>query len=209
MEFIDVQGALGLGADAVLVAVDVSAAGDLVRLARVTDDGRRFGVPVVADMLQHDLPSALGTASEYGADVIVTRSGATPPICGGQSFRCNPGAGRPRAGLVGRLSFTERVPLPGIGGPGHCSGSRPRKSGHRRAPTCASGRYGGRSPAGGRPRVPRRRGHRVETPGNKRRPTGMRKIILAFLLFTFSAFATNVKLYLKDGSYHICREYKT
>jgi DhnA family fructose-bisphosphate aldolase class Ia len=79
MEFIDVPGALALGADAVLVAVDIAAAGDLARLARVTDDGRRFGVPVVADMLQHDLPSALGAVSEFGADVIVTRSGATHP----------------------------------------------------------------------------------------------------------------------------------
>jgi hypothetical protein len=37
----------------------------------------------------------------------------------------------------------------------------------------------------------------------------MRKMFFAFLLLGVSAFATNVKLYLKDGSYHIVREYKT
>jgi hypothetical protein len=36
----------------------------------------------------------------------------------------------------------------------------------------------------------------------------MRKLILAFLAFAIALFAANIKLYLKDGSYHLVREYK-
>jgi hypothetical protein len=36
----------------------------------------------------------------------------------------------------------------------------------------------------------------------------MRKYLLAFLLLVFTAWAANLKLYLKDGSYHIVREYQ-
>jgi hypothetical protein len=36
----------------------------------------------------------------------------------------------------------------------------------------------------------------------------MRKSLLALLLLVFTAWAANLKLYLKDGSYHIVREYQ-
>jgi len=36
----------------------------------------------------------------------------------------------------------------------------------------------------------------------------MRKYLLALLLLVFTAWAANLKLYLKDGSYHIVREYQ-
>jgi hypothetical protein len=36
----------------------------------------------------------------------------------------------------------------------------------------------------------------------------MRKHLLALLLLVFTAWAANLKLYLKDGSYHIVREYQ-
>ena len=36
----------------------------------------------------------------------------------------------------------------------------------------------------------------------------MRKYLLAFTLFAVTAWAANVKLYLKDGGYHLVREYK-
>src|ERR1700747_2410025 len=35
----------------------------------------------------------------------------------------------------------------------------------------------------------------------------MRKLFLAFLI-AFTAFAANVKLYMKDGSFHVVREYQ-
>src|SRR5271157_6665093 len=36
----------------------------------------------------------------------------------------------------------------------------------------------------------------------------MRKYLLALLLLVFTAWAANLKLYLKDGSYHVVREYQ-
>ena len=36
----------------------------------------------------------------------------------------------------------------------------------------------------------------------------MRKLVVALVLLVFTAWATNVKLYLKDGSYHLVKEYQ-
>jgi hypothetical protein len=36
----------------------------------------------------------------------------------------------------------------------------------------------------------------------------MRRVLLALFVFAFSAFAANVKLYLKDGGYQLVREYQ-
>lgn len=36
----------------------------------------------------------------------------------------------------------------------------------------------------------------------------MRRILVALVLMAAAAWATNIKLYLKDGSYHVVREYK-
>src|SRR5438105_2131424 len=35
----------------------------------------------------------------------------------------------------------------------------------------------------------------------------MRKVFAAFIILTISAVAANVRLFLKDGSYHVVREY--
>src|SRR3974377_2071337 len=36
----------------------------------------------------------------------------------------------------------------------------------------------------------------------------MRSLVWALLVLAFAAWAANVKLYMKDGSYHIVREYE-
>src|SRR5271157_1435615 len=36
----------------------------------------------------------------------------------------------------------------------------------------------------------------------------MRKLLVALLLLVFTGWAANLKLYLKDGSYHVVREYQ-
>src|SRR5215469_8048692 len=36
----------------------------------------------------------------------------------------------------------------------------------------------------------------------------MRKIVGALLLLVFTAWAANIKLYLKDGSFHLVKEYQ-
>src|ERR1700756_4884041 len=36
----------------------------------------------------------------------------------------------------------------------------------------------------------------------------MRKYLLAFFILILTAWAANIKLYLKDGGYHIVREYQ-
>ena len=36
----------------------------------------------------------------------------------------------------------------------------------------------------------------------------MRRVLAALIVLTVSAFAANLRLYLKDGSYHVVREYE-
>ena len=36
----------------------------------------------------------------------------------------------------------------------------------------------------------------------------MRRVIIALFVLTLAAFAANIKLYLKDGGFHLVREYK-
>jgi len=36
----------------------------------------------------------------------------------------------------------------------------------------------------------------------------MRNYLVALLLLVFTGWAANLKLYLKDGSYHVVREYQ-
>jgi DhnA family fructose-bisphosphate aldolase class Ia len=72
-QLVSVQGALELGAEAVLLKVDAHDAHDLERLGRVTEDARRLGMPVIAEILGEDLPAVISIAAEYGADVIQTQ----------------------------------------------------------------------------------------------------------------------------------------
>jgi len=72
-QLVSVQGALELGAEAVLLRVDAHDAHDLERLGRVTEDARRLGMPVITEILGEDLPAVVTIAAEYGADVILTQ----------------------------------------------------------------------------------------------------------------------------------------
>lgn len=72
-QLVSVQGALELGAEAVLLRVDAHDASDLERLGRVTEDARRLGMPVIGEILGEDLAAVVTIAAEYGADVILTQ----------------------------------------------------------------------------------------------------------------------------------------
>ncbi len=74
-QLVSVQGALELGAEAVLLRVDAHDARDLERLGRVTEDARRLGMPVFAEIIGEDLPAVVTIAAEYGADAIQTQTG--------------------------------------------------------------------------------------------------------------------------------------
>jgi DhnA family fructose-bisphosphate aldolase class Ia len=69
-QLISVQGALELGAEAVLLKVDAHDARDLERLGGVSEDARRRGVPVIAEIMGEDLLAVATIAAEYGADAV-------------------------------------------------------------------------------------------------------------------------------------------
>jgi DhnA family fructose-bisphosphate aldolase class Ia len=73
-QLVSVQGALELGAESVLLKVDAHDARDLERLGLVTEDARRLGMPVIAEIQGEDLPAVVTIAAEYGADVIQTQT---------------------------------------------------------------------------------------------------------------------------------------
>jgi len=98
-QLVSVQGALELGAEAVLLRVDAHDAHDLERLGRVTEDARRLGMPVITEILGEDLPAVVTIAAEYGADVILAQ-------CAGdlaQFHHTARTAGRPVLASVGPL----------------------------------------------------------------------------------------------------------
>jgi len=70
-QLVSVQGALEVGAEAVLLRVDGHLAHDLERLGRVTEDARRLGMPVIAEIAGEDLATTVTIAVEYGADAIL------------------------------------------------------------------------------------------------------------------------------------------
>lgn len=74
-QLVSVQGALELGAEAVLLRVDAHDARDLERLGRVTEDARRLGMPVFAEIAGEDWPAVVTIAAEYGVDAIQTQTG--------------------------------------------------------------------------------------------------------------------------------------
>ena len=71
-QLISVQGALELGAEATALRVDAHNSHDLEILGRVTDEARRLGMPLIADIVGEDLLTAVNVAAEYGADIIQT-----------------------------------------------------------------------------------------------------------------------------------------
>ncbi len=69
-QLVSVQGALEMGAEAVLLRVDAHDARDLERLGQVTEDARRLGMPIITEIIGEDLPAVATIAAEYGADAI-------------------------------------------------------------------------------------------------------------------------------------------
>jgi DhnA family fructose-bisphosphate aldolase class Ia len=69
-QLVSVQGALEMGAEAVLLRVDAHDARDLERLGQVTEDARRLGMPIITEIMGEDLPAVALIAAEYGADAI-------------------------------------------------------------------------------------------------------------------------------------------
>jgi class I fructose-bisphosphate aldolase len=72
-QLVSVQGALELGAEAVLLRVDANDTRDLERLGAVSEDARRLGMPVITEIMSEDLPAVVTIAAEYGADAIQTQ----------------------------------------------------------------------------------------------------------------------------------------
>ena len=72
-QLVSVQGALEMGAEAVLLRVDAHDPRDLERLGEVTEDARRLGMPIITEILGEDLPAVVTIAAEYGADSIQTQ----------------------------------------------------------------------------------------------------------------------------------------
>ncbi|MBZ5595868.1 MAG: hypothetical protein LAP39_26810 [Acidobacteriia bacterium] len=72
-QLVSVQGALEMGAEAVLLRVDAHDPRDLERLGHVTEDARRLGMPIITEILGEDLPAVVTIAAEYGADAIETQ----------------------------------------------------------------------------------------------------------------------------------------
>ncbi|HUJ23123.1 MAG TPA: hypothetical protein VLX58_16440 [Bryobacteraceae bacterium] len=69
-QLVSVQGALELGAEAVALKVDAHETRELERLGGVTEDARRLGMPVIAEILGEDLAAVVTIAAEYGADAV-------------------------------------------------------------------------------------------------------------------------------------------
>jgi DhnA family fructose-bisphosphate aldolase class Ia len=69
-QLVSVQGALEMGAEAVLLRVDAHDARDLERLGQVTEDARRLGMPIITEIMGEDLPAVATIAAEYGADAL-------------------------------------------------------------------------------------------------------------------------------------------
>ena len=75
-QLLSVQAALEMGAEAVLVSVEVWGPGPsegLERFGRVTEDARRLGMPVIAEITGEEWLDVARIGADYGADVILAR----------------------------------------------------------------------------------------------------------------------------------------
>jgi DhnA family fructose-bisphosphate aldolase class Ia len=73
---VSVQAALEMGAEAVLLSIAVRGPGPsdvLERFGRVTEDARRLGMPVFAQIAGEDWLDAARLGADYGGDVILAR----------------------------------------------------------------------------------------------------------------------------------------
>lgn len=72
-QLVSVQAAMELGAEAVSVSVAIGGPGPteaLERLGRITEDARRLGMPVFAEIIGEDWLEVARLGADYGADVI-------------------------------------------------------------------------------------------------------------------------------------------
>ncbi len=71
-QFLSVQAALEMGADAVLIGVAARQvpADSLERFGRVAEEARRLGMPVIAEISGQDWLDTARLAADYGADII-------------------------------------------------------------------------------------------------------------------------------------------
>ena len=75
-QLVSVQAALEMGVEAVLVSVAVRGPGPseaLERFGRVTEDARRLGMPVLAEITAENWLEVARLVADYGADVIQAR----------------------------------------------------------------------------------------------------------------------------------------
>ncbi len=68
---LSVQGALEMGAEAVLASLTREPA-SVANFARIAEDARRLGMPLVADVVEEDWREGATLAAHFGADVIQT-----------------------------------------------------------------------------------------------------------------------------------------
>lgn len=81
-QLLSVQAALEMGAESVLVSVEGHGLGvseGLDRFGRVTEDARRLGMPVIAEITGDDWLEVGRLAADYGADVIQAHFGSEHP----------------------------------------------------------------------------------------------------------------------------------
>jgi DhnA family fructose-bisphosphate aldolase class Ia len=77
---VSVQAALEMGAEAVEVAVGAGGSDALDRFGAVTEEARRLGMPVFANVAAGDWQEAARLAADYGADVIQVRFALDAPL---------------------------------------------------------------------------------------------------------------------------------
>ncbi len=88
---ISVQAALEMGAEAVTLPVAAAVGESVERFARMSEEARRLGMPVMAEVLGEDWLEAAWLSADYGADVI-----RIPPRPEGAALRsCTRATGRP------------------------------------------------------------------------------------------------------------------
>jgi nucleotide-binding universal stress UspA family protein len=70
-----VQSALETGAEAVLLTVDIENPQHLALFGKVSEDARRAGMPLLAEMTGGEYRAMANVAAEFGADMILLRAG--------------------------------------------------------------------------------------------------------------------------------------
>ena len=87
-----VQSALESGAEAVALSVDIKSPQSLDTFGRVTEEARRAGLPLLAEMTGNDFRALTSVGAEFGADMILFRADAcdAPAIRQSSKFAAHP-----------------------------------------------------------------------------------------------------------------------